>query len=149
LLTVRADAASRKKMETRKIKTKMVDVLSAINRSSAKRNAKKVQTAGYVALGGALTLAAFMFARGMRGSVPKTVDELEKVLQSYDLDDGEKAKAIAGVDEEVRHKFLRKYPAFANLLSGEMLVRAVCAVVECCEYLEPGKINELLEVGSN
>ncbi len=126
----------------------MVDVLSAINRSSAKRNAKKVPTAGYFALGvGALTLAAFMALRGMKGSVPQNVDDLQTVLQSYDLDDEKKAQAIGKVDESILHEFLRRYPAFANLLSGERLVRAVCAVVECCEYLEPGKINDLLENG--
>ena len=128
----------------------MVNVLRAVKRP--RELARRVPPAGYYALGGlggvAVSLAAFMALRGMRGSVPNTVRELEKVLQAYDVDEKVKIEALSKVEELVRHDLLREYPAFANLLSGAQLVRAVCAVVECCEYLEAAKIVELLELQS-
>ena len=128
----------------------MVNVLRAVKRP--RELARRVPPAGYYALGGlggvAFTLAAFMLLRGMKGSVPTTVPELEKVLQAYDADEKVKIEALSKVEESVRHDLLIRYPAFANLLSGAQLVRAVCAVVECCEYLEAAKIDELLGLQS-
>ena len=123
---------------------KMVNVLRAVKRP--RELASRFPPAGYYALGvGVVSLAAFMLLRGMKGSVPKNTEELETVLQSYDASENVKIEALSRVDELVLHEFLRKYPAFANLLSGAQLVRAVCAVVECCEYLEDAKIGTLLE----